>query len=95
MIRKFILRQILRLMKVRYKSEIKYAELPKTGIFVSNHVSYWDPVILYAFLPNNPVMALSSSLLRKRLIRFLLRKADIIEFNPIEPKSIKEVLAKL
>ncbi len=95
MIRKFILRQILRLMKVRCRFEVKYADLPKVGIFISNHVSYLDPIVLYAFLPNNPVMVLSSSLLRKKLVRFFLRKADIVEFNPIEPKSIKEVLAKL
>lgn len=95
MIRKFFLRQILRCLKVSCKFETKVDDLPKKGIFISNHVSHIDPILLYAFLPNNPVMVLNSSILRKRFVRFFLKGADILEFNPIDPKSLKEVLTKL
>ncbi len=64
-------------------------------MYVSNHVSYLDPIILFAFLPGDPVFALNGHLYRSRLIRFLMRTADIMPFNPIEPGDIKELIAKV
>ncbi len=62
---------------------------------MSNHVSYLDPIILFAFLPGNPVFALNGHLYRNKWIRFLMRTADIMPFNPIEPGDIKELIAKV
>lgn len=64
-------------------------------MYVSNHVSYLDPILLFAFLPGNPVFALNGHLYRRKWIRFLMRKADIMPFNPIEPMDIKELIAKV
>lgn len=64
-------------------------------MYVSNHVSYLDPIILFAFLPGDPIFALNGHLYRSRLIRFLMRTADIMPFNPIEPGDIKELIAKV
>ena len=65
-------------------------KLPKKGVYVSNHVSYLDPLLLYAFLPGNPVFALNGHLYRRHWIRNLMKYADIMLFNPIEPSDIKE-----
>ncbi len=62
---------------------------------MSNHVSYLDPVLLFAFLPGNPVFALNGHLYRQRLIRFLMKSADTILFNPIEPGDIKNLITKV
>lgn len=90
-----ILRIIFRCLKVRCKNKIDIKNLPNKSIFISNHVSFLDPVLIYAFLPGNPVLALNSYLLRKKWIRFLIKGADIIEFNPIDPTSLKEVISKI
>lgn len=69
--------------------------MPGRGVYVSNHVSYLDPVLLFAFLPGNPVFALNGHLYRNKLIRLLMKTADVVYFNPIEPGDIKSLIAKV
>ena len=92
---RFCLRTIFYIFKVRCSIEFDESQTPKKGVYVSNHVSYLDPVILFAFLPGNPVFALNGHLYRSKLIRFLMKTADILPFNPIEPGDIKELITKV
>ncbi len=92
---KLCLRFILRLMKTKCIFEYKPEKFPKKGVYVCNHVSYLDPIMLFAFLPGNPVFAMNGHLWRRHWIRFLMQKADVIEFNPIEPTDIKKLIAKV
>ncbi|MBR2136582.1 MAG: AMP-binding protein [Alphaproteobacteria bacterium] len=91
----FSLRTILKLLKTKCIFDFDIKKLPNKGVYVVNHVSYLDPILLFAFLPGNPVFALNGHLFRRRWIRFLMRKADIITFNPIEPADIKKLIAKV
>lgn len=92
---RFCLRSVFNLFKVKCSIEFDEKKTPKKGVYVSNHVSYLDPILLFAFLPGNPVFALNGHLYRNRLIRFLMRTADVMPFNPIEPGDIKELIAKV
>ncbi len=92
---RFCLRAVFTFFKVRCSVEFDERKLPEKGVYVANHVSYLDPVLLFAFLPGNPVFALNGHLYRNRLIRFLMRTADVMPFNPIEPGDIKELIAKV
>lgn len=92
---KFCLRFVLKLMKARCILEFDEKKLPKKGVYVVNHVSYLDPILLFAFLPGNPVFALNGHLFRRRWIRILMKTADIVKFNPIEPSDIKSLIAKV
>lgn len=92
---RFCLRRIFGLFKVRFNLQFKEKNLPGRGVFVSNHVSYLDPILLFAFLPGNPVFALNGHLYRNKLIRFLMKTADVMPFNPIEPGDIKNLIAKV
>ena len=92
---KFCLRLLLKLMKVKCIFECDPKKFPKKGVYVVNHVSYLDPIMLFAFLPGNPVFAMNGHLWRRHWIRFLMKKADVIEFNPIEPSDIKKLIAKV
>ena len=82
-------------MKARCILEFDEKKLPKKGVYVVNHVSYLDPILLFAFLPGNPVFALNGHLFRRRWIRILMKTADIVKFNPIEPSDIKSLIAKV
>ena len=73
---RFLLRIMLRVMKIRVSFQMEEEDWPQTGIYISNHVSWLDPVILFAFLPNNPVFLLHTKLYRNRWIRFFLHYAD-------------------
>ena len=92
---RFCLRAMLRLLKTRCIFNFDVSKLPSKGVYVVNHVSYLDPILLFAFLPGNPVFALNGHLYRRHWIRFFMQRADIIKFNPIEPTDIKKLIAKV
>lgn len=92
---KFGLRTVFKLFKVRCNIQFDEASLPSKAVYVSNHVSSLDPVLLFAFLPENPVFALNGHLYRRKWIRFLMRRADVVLFNPIEPGDIKGLIAQV
>lgn len=82
-------------MKAKCIFNFDVKKLPTKGVYVVNHVSYLDPILLFAFLPGNPVFALNGHLYRRHWISFLMGKADVIHFNPIEPSDIKKLIAKV
>ncbi len=92
---KFCLRTFFKFMKVRCNIQFDEASLPEKAVFVSNHVSSLDPVLLFAFLPGNPVFALNGHLYRRKWIRFFMKTADIMLFNPIEPSDLKSLINKV
>ncbi len=92
---RFCLRTVFRCFKVRANIAVNEKNLPKKAVYISNHVSYLDPLILFAFLPGNPIFALNGHLYRHKWIRFFMKTADIMPFNPIEPGDIKELIAKV
>ena len=92
---RFCLKTGFTVFKVRCSIEFDERNMPRKGVYVANHVSFLDPVLLFAFLPGDPVFALNGHLYRNRLIRFLMRTADVMPFNPIEPGDIKELIAKV
>lgn len=92
---RFCLKTVFTVFKVRCSIEFDERNMPRKGVYVANHVSFLDPVLLFAFLPGDPVLALNGHLYRNRLIRFLMRTADVMPFNPIEPGDIKELIAKV
>lgn len=92
---RFCLRNFFRFMKVRCNIAFDEKNLPDKAVYVSNHVSYLDPIILFAFLPGDPIFALNGHLYRRKWIRFLMKTADIMLFNPIEPGDLKELIAKV
>ena len=92
---KFCLRTFFYIFKVRCNIKFDLKDLPQKGVYVSNHVSYLDPILLFAFLPGDPIFALNGHLYRRRFIRFLMKSADIIEYNPIEPADLKDLINKV
>ena len=92
---RFCLRVFFRIFKVRCCIQFDEKKLPKKGVYVSNHVSFLDPILLFAFLPGNPLFALNGHLYRRKWIRFFMKTADICLFNPIEPGDLKELIAKV
>ncbi|MBP5616149.1 MAG: AMP-binding protein [Alphaproteobacteria bacterium] len=92
---RFCLRTFFYIFKVRCNIKFDVKKLPSKGVYVANHVSYLDPILLFAFLPGNPIFALNGHLYRRRFIRFLMKTADIVEFNPIEPTDLKDLITKV
>ena len=92
---RFCLRVIFTVFKVRCNIQFDENKLPTKAVYVSNHVSFLDPIMLFAFLPGNPVFALNGHLYRNKWIRMIMQTADVMPFNPIEPADLKELIAKI
>lgn len=92
---RFVLRLIFTVLKVRCNIQFDVNKLPTKAVYISNHVSYLDPILLFAYLPGNPIFALNGHLYRNKWIRFIMKAADIMPFNMIEPADLKELIAKL
>ena len=92
---RFCLRVIFNIFKVRCNIQFDENKLPTKAVYISNHVSFLDPIMLFAFLPGNPIFALNGHLYRNKWIRMLMQTADVMPFNPIEPSDLKELIAKI
>lgn len=89
---RLLLRMIFRIGKVNFEMRFPIDSLPQKGVYISNHVSYLDPIILFAFLPGNPVFALHGELYRNYWIRLLMKTADIFEFDNNDVPDLKQLI---
>ena len=89
---RLLLRFMLRILKVQVSFDISPEQLPKKAIYISNHASWLDPIILFAYLPNNPFFLLHPKLYRNKWIKFFLGHAPKTEFNYMDPANIKKVI---
>ncbi len=92
---RFCLRCFFRLFKVKFEIRFDVSKLPTKGLYISNHVSYVDPIVLFAFLPGNPVFALQGQLYRSYWVRLLMKTADIMEYGNIDVPDLKQLIAKV
>ena len=90
---RFLLRAAFRIGKISFEMHFPLSELPQKGVYISNHVSYIDPLVLFAFLPGNPVFALHGQLYRNYWIRLLMKTADIIEFDNNDVPDLKNLIS--
>lgn len=89
---RFLLRCALRILKVQVSFDVRPEDLPQKAIYISNHVSWLDPIILFAYLPNSPFFLLHPRLYRNKWIKFFLGHAHKTEFNYMDPANIKKVI---
>ncbi|MBO4294471.1 MAG: AMP-binding protein [Alphaproteobacteria bacterium] len=89
---RFLLRIVLRILKVQVSFDVRPEDLPTKAIYISNHVSWLDPIILFAYLPNQPFFLLHPKLYRNKWIWFFLGHAHKTEFNYMDPANIKKVI---
>ena len=92
---RFCLRCFFRIFKVKFDIRFNIKELPQKGVYISNHVSYIDPIVLFAFLPGNPIFALHGQLYRKHWIRFFLKTADVMEYGNLDVPDLKNLISKV
>ena len=89
---RFLLRCFFKLTKVRFEMRFDLSELPQKGVYISNHVSLVDPIVLFAFLPGNPIFALHGQLYRNYWVRLLMKTADIMEYGNLDVPDIKNLI---
>jgi len=86
-----LLRVVLRwLFKIKV---VGFEKMDFTGptIVLPNHVSLWDAIFLYAFLPQNVCYVINTGIAKK--IGFFLKYIDHITIDPLNPYSLKTVVS--
>jgi len=90
---RFLLRCFFKLFKVRFEMRFDISQLPQKGVYISNHVSWVDPIVLFAFLPGNPVFALHGQLYRNYWVRLFLKTADVVKHDNIDVPDLKNLIS--
>ncbi len=96
---KALLRPLLRLL---YRLELRGFERLQALrgerlLFISNHSSLLDSVLLYAFLPGKPIFIVHTEIAGRRLYRFFLRvaAAEYITLDPDNALGLKDLIRRL
>jgi len=67
----------------------------KRTLFVANHTSLLDGVLLALFLPNKPTFLVHTSVLENPLFRFILKGVDHFATDPANPLALKAIIRLL
>lgn len=89
---KSLVRWLLTLLfRVRVIGMDNYGLAGERVLIVANHTSYLDPLLLWAFLPDEVTFAINTEVAEKWWVRPGLRFAKVFTMNPQQPLSIKSL----
>lgn len=88
-----VFRTLLRLLfRMRINGLKRLEKLKGPGVFVANHVSYIDGIILAASLPGRPVFAVHTHVAEKWWARPFLSLVDFKSLDPTNPLALKALI---
>ena len=79
------------LFRVKIIGMENYALAGDRVLIVANHSSYLDPILLWAFLPEEVTFAINTDIARKWWVRPALSYARVFAMDPQQPLSIKSL----
>lgn len=82
------------LFRVKLTGATTQAFAPRT-LFVANHTSLLDGVLLALFLPNKPTFLVHTAVLENPLFRFILKGVDHFATDPANPLALKAIIRLL
>ena len=89
---KMMLRWLCRILfRVKVEGDLKVFEYPRI-LIVANHESFLDGLLLGLFLPVQPVFIVHSWVAAHPLLRQLLRLAEYLAVDPMQPMAVKKIL---
>lgn len=89
MFKKFVRWLLGRLYRVTLRGFENYAQAGKRVLIVANHTSYLDPVLLWAFLPDEVTFAINTRIAGLWWVRPGLLFSGVFPMDPLQPMSIK------
>src|SRR5579875_1792128 len=66
-----------------------YLKQSQKNIFVCNHPSFLDGIILGLFLPCDPVFLVHTTILKRPFFNFMLKFVDYLAIEPTSPMALK------
>ena len=89
MLRKMIRRILARLYRVKLLGAEHFDAAGERVLIVANHASFLDPVLLWAFLPENVTFAINTQIAERFWVRPALRWVKVFPMDPTKPMSLK------
>jgi acyl-[acyl-carrier-protein]-phospholipid O-acyltransferase/long-chain-fatty-acid--[acyl-carrier-protein] ligase len=87
---KILVRWLLeRLFRVKLIGIDNYRKAGERVLIVANHTSFLDPVLLWAFLPDDVTFAINTHISQSWWVRPGLRFAKVFPMDPMQPLSVK------
>jgi acyl-[acyl-carrier-protein]-phospholipid O-acyltransferase/long-chain-fatty-acid--[acyl-carrier-protein] ligase len=77
---------------VRVSGLENLARAGERAVIVVNHVSFLDPVLMAAFLPNRPIFAINTQVAGQWWVRPFLKMVDAIAIDPARALSTRELV---
>jgi acyl-[acyl-carrier-protein]-phospholipid O-acyltransferase/long-chain-fatty-acid--[acyl-carrier-protein] ligase len=77
------------LFRVKLVGLENYHKAGERVLIVANHVSYLDPILLWAFLPEDVTFAINTQVAERWWVRPALRFAKVFTMDPLQPMSVK------
>lgn len=91
MMKKIVRWLLTMLFRVKLIGMENYALAGDRVLIVANHTSYLDPILLWAFLPDEITFAINTDIARQWWVRPALRFARVFPMDPLQPLSIKSL----
>ena len=91
MIKKLVHWLLAHLFRVRLIGMENYRLAGERVLIVANHTSYLDPILLWAFLPDDVTFAINTGISQKWWVQPALRFAKVFKMDPQQPLSIKSL----
>lgn len=91
MLKKLIRLSLMILFRVKLIGMENYRLAGDRVLIVSNHTSFLDPVLLWAFLPDEITFAINTEIAKKWWVRPALRFAQVFPMDPLQPLSVKSL----
>ncbi|OSM01579.1 acyl-[ACP]--phospholipid O-acyltransferase [Magnetofaba australis] len=93
---KRLLQGVLRLLyRVEVSGVEHFAAAGERVVIVVNHLSFLDPVLLAAFLPERPLFAVNSGIAKRWWVRPFLHLVEAYPVDPADPFSIRAMARRV
>lgn len=95
MLKKFLQKLLYLLYKVEISGLENYNKAGNRVLIIANHISFLDPLLLGAYLPEDVTFAINTHIAQQRWIKPFLRLSHVFEMDPTNPLSLKALIHHL
>jgi len=89
MIKRFVRILLTLLYRVKVEGLEHFHETGERVLIVANHASFLDPVVLWAFLPDDVTFAINTHIASRAWVKPALKLVPAFAMDPMQPMSIK------
>ncbi|GAB6141115.1 hypothetical protein JCM14076_18440 [Methylosoma difficile] len=95
MLKKFVRWILVLVFRVSVTGMDNYHKAGQRVLIIANHISFLDPLLLWAFLPDDITFAINTHISQRWWLKPFLRFATVFPMDPTHPLSLKNLVNHL